>query len=88
MTELSVSEARARLAEVIDTARVSHRPIFLTKHGRRLAAVIDAADLQRLIDAADDLEDLQAARAARDEMAETGAAAIPWEEVKVDLGLA
>jgi len=62
--------------------------VFLTRRGRRVAAVIDADDLQRLIEAAEDLADVQAARAARAEMAETGEATIPWDQVKADLGLA
>jgi len=49
--------------------------------------VIDADDLQRLIEAAEDLADIEAARAARAEMTE-GQDAIPWEQVKADLGLA
>ncbi|PMC76144.1 hypothetical protein CJ197_04800 [Brachybacterium sp. UMB0905] len=42
MTELSVSTARARLADVVDAARVGRHPIYLTRRGRRVAAVIDA----------------------------------------------
>jgi prevent-host-death family protein len=88
MSEMTVSEARARLADVVDQARVEHDPVFLTRRGRRVAAVIDADHLDQLIEAAEDLADLQAAAAARAEMAETGEDAIPWEQVKADLGLA
>jgi PHD/YefM family antitoxin component YafN of YafNO toxin-antitoxin module len=62
--------------------------VFLTRRGRRVAAVIDADHLEQLIEAAEDLADLQAAAAARAEMNETGEDAIPWELVKADLGLA
>jgi antitoxin Phd len=86
MSEVTVSEARARLADVVDQARVAHDPVFLTRRGRRVAAVIDADDLQRLIEAAEDLADVEAAKDARAEMA-SGEAAIPWDEVKADLGL-
>ena len=88
MSELTVTEARARLADVVDEARVGHDPVFLTRRGRRVAAVIDAEDLQRLIEAAEDLADIQAGAAARAEMTETGDGPIPWEQVKADLGLA
>ena len=54
---------------------------------RAVAALIAAEDLDRLIEAADDLVDIRAAQAARQEMAD-GAASIPWDEVKRDLGLA
>jgi prevent-host-death family protein len=88
MSEMTVSEARARLADVVDEARVAHEPVYLTRRGRRVAAVVDAAYLDRLIELAEDYADVQAARAARDEMAETGKTALPWEQVKADLGLA
>lgn len=84
---MSVTDARARLADVVDAARVRHDPVYLTRRGQRVAAVIDAGDLDQLIAAAEDLADIEAARAARAEMAE-GANSIPWEEVKADLGLA
>ena len=87
MSEMTVSDARARLADVVDAARVQHDPVYLTRRGQRVAAVIDAEDLDRLIAAAEDLADLAAARASREEMA-GGEPAIPWEDVKGDLGLA
>jgi prevent-host-death family protein len=86
MNELTVSAARARLADVVDAARVGHDPVYLTRRGQRVAAVIDADDLDRLIAAAEDLADIEAARSARQEMSE-GDPAIPWEQVKADLGL-
>lgn len=82
---MTVTEARARLADVVDAARVGHEPVYLTRRGRRVAAVIDADDLDRLIEAAEDLADIRAARAAREELAE--GEAVPWEQVRVDLGL-
>lgn len=87
MSDMTVSDARARLADVVDAARVGHDPVYLTRRGQRVAAVIDAEDLDRLIAAAEDLADIEAARAARAEIAD-GEPAIPWEQVKADLGLA
>jgi prevent-host-death family protein len=86
MSEMSLTTARTRLAEAIDTARMQHDPVWLTKHGKRLAAVIDAEDLDRLLQAAEDLDDLRSAQAARAERA-AGAEPVPWDEVKADLGL-
>ena len=85
MADMSVSAARSRLADVIDDARVHHAPVFLTRRGRRVAAVIDAEDLDRLLEAAEDLADIEAARAARAEVSAQGS--IPWDRVKADLGL-
>lgn len=86
MPDVTLTDARARLADVVDAARVEHEPVFLTRRGRRVAAVIAAEDLQRLVEAAEELGDLRAAQHARDELA-AGAEPIPWEQVKADLGL-
>lgn len=87
MSEMTVSDARARLADVVDAARVGHAPVYLTRRGQRVVAVIDADDLDRLIAAAEDLADLEAVREAREELA-SGEESIPWDQVKADLGLA
>jgi prevent-host-death family protein len=84
---LSVSEARGQLSALIDRARADHEPIFLSRHGRRVAAVIDADDLDRLIELAEDMADIRAATDARAEMLATKAEPIPWEQVKAELGL-
>jgi prevent-host-death family protein len=85
--ELNISDAREQLASVIDRVRSEHRPVFLSRRGRRVAAVIDADDLERLLDLAEDMADIRAAEAARAEMRETVETPIPWDEVKADLGL-
>lgn len=84
---VSISEAREQLAAVVDRARTEHRPVFLSRRGRRVAAVIDADDLDHLIDLAEDMADVRAAQEARDEIRETGEQPIPWAEVKAELGL-
>lgn len=84
---VSISRAREQLAAVVDRARTEHRPVFLSRRGRRVAAVIDADDLDRLLDLAEDMADIRAAEAARAEMRETGARPIPWDEVKAELGM-
>ena len=85
MTELTVAAARARLADVVDEVRKYYRPVFLTRRGWRVAAVIDAEDLNRLLGTAEGLADIEAARAARAEVSAQGS--IPWDRVKADLGL-
>lgn len=52
-----------------------------------MAAVVDADDLDRLVELAEDMTDIRAAEAARVEMRETAETPIPWEQVKADLGL-
>ena len=84
MLDLPVSVACNRLDEIVDDVRARHEPVFLTRGGRRVAAVIDADGLERISRAAEELADIEAAEAARAEIAEHGT--IPWNEVKADLG--
>ena len=48
MLDLPVSVACSRLDEIVDDVRAKHEHVFLTRRGRRVAAVIDAGDLERL----------------------------------------
>lgn len=84
---IPVSQARRQLAAVIDRVRETHEPVYLERHGRRVAAVIDADDLDRLIELAEDMNDIRAAETARREMRETAETPIPWEQVTADLGM-
>lgn len=82
MGEVAVSEARNRLARVIQESRRSGEPISLTLRGRRVAVIIDADAFDRLVATADDVDDrreLDAVRADDD--------SVPWDQVKVMLGL-
>lgn len=83
--ELSVTDARERFSEVIETAE--REPVFLTKHGRRQAVVLSAAQYDRMLELVEDAEDLADADAAMVAI-EQGEPTIPWEDVKRDLGLA
>lgn len=80
--------ARTQLPSLITRARENHEPIYLSRRGRRVAAIIDADDLDRIIELAEDMADIRAAEQARAEMRATGETPIPWDEVKADLGLA
>jgi prevent-host-death family protein len=86
MSELTVTEARARLADVVDEARVAREAVYLTRRGRRVAAVVDAEVLQQLLEDAEDYADIKAAAEARAEI-DAGEPVIPWDRVKADLGL-
>ena len=83
----AVSEARQQLAAIIDRARAEHVPVYLERRGKRVAAVIDADDLDEVLRLAEDMSDILAAEEARAEMRTTGQTPIPWDQVKADLGL-
>lgn len=85
---LSVSDARDQLAAIINRAHGDHEPVFLSRRGRRVVAVIDADDLERLMELAEDMADIRAAQESRDEMRRTQTEPTPWDQVKADLGLA
>jgi len=82
MGELTVSQARENLAELIDSTQRSGEPVVLTRHGRPVAVVLDHALFERLVAAADDTSDRQALALAREDDD-----TLPWEQVKADLGL-
>lgn len=82
MTEMAVSEARDRLADLIDTTRRSGEPVYVTRRGRRVAVILDPDAYERLLEDAEDTLDRAELRAAREE-----ADYVPWDEIKADLGL-
>ena len=81
MTEVAVTQARDRLAEVIEETRCSGEPTWVTRDGQRIAVILDSDVFDRLVDLAEDAMDrreLDAVRADGDYL--------PWDEVKVALG--
>lgn len=85
--ERSVSDARKDLAAVIDAARSTHEPVWLSRHGHRVAAVVSAEELERIQELAEDMQDILDAAEARAEMRGSAEEPVPWEQVKADLGL-
>lgn len=80
MATVSVSEAREKLSEVIDTA--GSEAVILERYGRPAAVLVSPERYQQLLDALEEAEDVEAFDAA---MAEEGNN-IPWDQVKADLG--
>jgi len=83
MTEMAVSEARERLADLIESIRRSGEPVYVTRRGRRVAVILDPELYERLVEDAEEAIDRAELRAARDEDDY-----VPWDEVKAELGLA
>jgi prevent-host-death family protein len=84
MTVLTVSEARRKLAELMNLACFAGDRTVIERRGKRLAAVVSIADLE-LLQALEDRVDLDAARAALAEAGRKGT--IAWKKLKVELGL-
>lgn len=79
-----ISEARGEFSELVNRAAYRHERVLLTRHGKPIAAIISKDDLEYL-EALEDKEDLEAARAALADP--ENAEPIPWEQVEADLGL-
>lgn len=81
VSEMTSSDAREHFAEALATA--NREPVFITRHGKRVAALVTTEFYERALAALEDAEDIAAAHAALEEDGES----IPWETVKADLGL-
>lgn len=80
MTTFGVSEAREKLAEVIDAAQ--SEAVVLERHGRPAAVVVSVHEYEKLLDALEEAEDIAAFDASMGEEGQN----IPWEQVRADLG--
>ncbi len=85
--DINLSEAREKLPSLIRRTTETHQPVYLARRGHRVAALIDAHELARLLELAEDMEDILAAEAAREELRVTAETPIPWEDVRAELGL-
>jgi prevent-host-death family protein len=81
---VSVSEARRDFAELVNLAAYAGERVRVVRRGREIAAIVPIEDLE-LLERLEDEIDLDAARAALADP-ENGAP-IPWERIKVQLGL-
>ena len=80
MVKFTVSEARAKLAQVVALSR--RRPVVLERHGEEVAVIISPERYERMLEALEELEDQEAFDAA---LAEAGAS-VSWDEARADLG--
>ena len=84
MRSYTAAEARDRFAEILNQAGYGSERVVITRHGTGVAAVVPLSDLD-LLDAIEDLIDIEEARAA---LAEAGEGdTISLDELKKDLDL-
>ncbi len=81
MTKLAATAVRDAFAETVNRVAYQGERIALERHGKTVAALVSAADLE-LLEALEDRTDLAAARKA---LREPGRRA--WTKVKAELGL-
>jgi prevent-host-death family protein len=83
MTKMSVTAARDDLAEMVRRVEVSRERVVLTRHGRDVAALVSAEDLE-LLELLEDRADLEAVREALAESSDR----VSYAKIRADLGLA
>lgn len=80
MVTLTSSDARKNFADAVRRSQVE--PVVIERRGQREAVMLAPEEFDRLIEAAEELDDIAAFDSA---MAEEGEN-IPWDEVKAELG--
>jgi len=81
-TRIPATEAREKLADILNDVAFRGERVVLERHGKSVAAVVSVEDLE-LLERLEDELDLDAARKA---IAEKGAR-IPWKRLKAEMGL-
>ena len=84
MSERRISEARESFATTINRVTFGGERVVLTRHGKRVAAVVPIEDLE-LIEALEDARDLDDVRAALADP--NNRERIAWNDLKAQLGL-
>jgi len=84
MSERRISEARESFSTTVNRVAFGGERVVLTRHGRRVAAVVPIEDLE-LLESLEDARDLDDVRAALSDPANRDR--IGWEELKTQLGL-
>jgi prevent-host-death family protein len=83
--DISIAELRARLGDLVTRVSYKHDRVVITKHGKPVAALVSAEDLE-FFERLEDRMDNEAADAAEEETRKNGGP-IPWETVKRELNL-
>ena len=84
MSERRISEARESFSTTINRVTFGGERVVLTRHGKRVAAVVPIEDLE-LIEALEDARDLDDVRAALADP--DNRERIDWDDLKAQLGL-
>lgn len=83
-SEISVVHAREHFAEYLGRVTYSKDRLVVTKHGKKIAAVVPYEDL-RLLEQLEEAIDLKDAHAALADVKKNGS--VPWKKAKKKLGL-
>ena len=84
MDSVNTTEARDKLADVLNRVAYAKDRVRITRRGRDIAAVVPIEDLE-LIERLEDEIDIREAKKALEHARNHGT--IPWEEAEKELGL-
>ncbi|MGQ0635736.1 MAG: type II toxin-antitoxin system Phd/YefM family antitoxin [Planctomycetaceae bacterium] len=84
--QVGIAEIRNNMADAINRVAYQGERVILERRGKGVAAIVSMDDLA-LLEALENREDVKAARKALAEMKRKGKKAVPWEQVKKELGL-
>ena len=82
--DISIADLRARLGDLVSRVSYKHDRVVITRHGKPVAALISASDMEKF-EELEDWNDIQAAKAALRDVKKNGT--VPLEIVVQRLGL-
>jgi prevent-host-death family protein len=83
--DISIADLRARLGDLVTRVSYKHDRVVITKHGKPVAALISASDMEKF-EELEDWNDIQAAEASERETKRNGGP-IPWRTIKREMKL-
>jgi prevent-host-death family protein len=86
MARLAADKACENFSDTLDRVVAKGERIVLHREGKNVAALIPVEDLA-LLEELEDRLDAEDFRKAKEEWEQEGKKAVPWEKIKVDLGL-
>src|ERR1700736_5655713 len=81
--DISIADLRARLGDFVSRVSYKHDRVVIMKHGKPVAAIISASDMEKFQDL-EDWNDIQAAEPSDKETKRDGGP-IPWRTFKREL---
>jgi len=82
--DISIAELRARLGDLVSRVSYKHDRVVITRHGKAVAALISASDMEKF-EELEDWNDVQAAKAGLRDAKKNGT--VPLDVVLKNLGL-
>jgi len=84
VNRVAASRIREEISDTLNRVSYRRERVVIERYGKPIAAVVPIEDLE-LLERLEDRLDIEEAKAALAEAAETGTT--PWEEFKAELGL-